>query len=374
MNWSWKLIRVGGIDIRMHWTFLLILAWVGFSQLAAGSGISGALFGIGFVLCLFLCVVLHEFGHAIAARSYGISTRDITLLPIGGLARLERMPKEPKQELVVAIAGPLVNVAIAAGLSVGLLAIDGLNRLSATPAVATSTGGFLANLLWVNVALVIFNLLPAFPMDGGRILRAFLAMRFDYVHATRIAASVGQSMAILFGFLGLFVNPFLLFIALFVFIGAEGEARQAQFQDLLVGVPLGRAMMTEFHSLRPDDSLRDAADLLLSGSQTDFPVVDDSGFRGMLRRADLIKGLKDGGPDRRVDEAMTAGTDFARESDALEDTITRMRDSAATAMPVMNDGRIVGLVSMENISELVMLRSAMEGQRVREDLATNQAV
>lgn len=372
MKWSWKLARVSGIDVRMHWTFLLILAWVGVSHLAAGDGFTGVAYGLTFVLALFLCVILHEFGHALAARMYGIPTRDITLLPIGGVARLERMPEEPRQELVVAIAGPAVNVAIAAVLAITLLGAHGLERFTATPYAATSTTGFLANLLWVNVAMVVFNLLPAFPMDGGRVLRAFLALRMDYVKATGIAATVGQAMAILFGIVGLFVNPFLLFIAIFVYVGAEAEAQQVRFRNVLEGIPVRRAMMTHFRTLSPEDSLGFAAEQLLAGSQTDFPVVDTGGFRGLLRRADLVRGLQDGDPDRPVSTVMTPMSDFVQVTDTLENTMNLMRERRYTAIPVMQHGNVIGLVSVENIGELVMVQSAIEGDRINAVPETRQ--
>src|SRR5262249_2613741 len=205
MSWSIPILRVAGIQLRIHLTFLLLIIW-----LALGS--AGSLI---FVLLLFLCVVLHEFGHAIAAKAYGINTPDITLLPIGGVARLERMPEEPKQELVIAIAGPLVNVVIAACL---YLVIGARGQVG--PETAVRSGDMLVGLFQINVWLLLFNLLPAFPMDGGRVLRALLATRLSYARATQIASTVGQGFAFIFGFIGLFSNPFLLFIALFVYIGA----------------------------------------------------------------------------------------------------------------------------------------------------------
>lgn len=372
MKWSWKMVRISGIDVRMHWTFLLILAWAGFSHLNEGSGLAGAIYGIGFVLALFVCVVLHEFGHALAARRYGIGTRDITLLPIGGVARLERMPDDPKQELVVALAGPLVNVAIGTILLIGLVAVEGLGRLTAIPDVATTTIGFMANLLLVNIAMVVFNLLPAFPMDGGRVLRALLALRMDYTKATDIAASVGQLMAILFGVAGLFFNPFLLFIALFVYAGAEAEAHQVRFRNLLDGVPVRRAMMTQFRSLAPTDTLQRAADELLAGSQTEFPVIDDGGFRGILQRSDLVNGLQSGDPNRHVADVMSTVSDFARDGDTLEQIINLMREKQYSSIPVMHHGQVIGIVTLENIGELVMLRSALNGTPVHDVVRTQQ--
>src|SRR5436190_9820340 len=207
MGWSLPIFRIAGIQLRIHVTFLLLIAWLAFGYYAEG-GSAVAANRVIFVLLLFLCVVLHEFGHALTAKSFGINTPDITLLPIGGVARLERMPEEPRQELIIAIAGPAVNVVIAACL---FLVIGSRHVFSST---VVQGNDMIGQLLSINVMLVLFNLLPAFPMDGGRILRALLATRMSYVRATQVAANVGQGFAFLFGFIGLFgPNPWLIFIA-----------------------------------------------------------------------------------------------------------------------------------------------------------------
>jgi Zn-dependent protease len=225
MNWSWKLGAVAGIGLYLHPTFLIVPAYVWLTTLAAGGGAVAAIASIVAVLAIFGCVVLHELGHALMARHYGIVTRDITLLPIGGLARLERMPREPSQELAIALAGPVVNVVIAASLAVGLLLGGG------SPVAAMLEGSLVGTLLSANVALVLFNLLPAFPMDGGRVLRAALAMRMPYLRATRLAATVGQVLAVLMGVVGLFGgNWTLLLIAIFIYFAASGEAQRAELE------------------------------------------------------------------------------------------------------------------------------------------------
>ncbi len=223
MSWSWKIARVAGIPIYIHWTFLILIAWLVYGHWSQGHDLATTVEGVGFVLSIFGCVVLHELGHALTARQFGVTTSDITLLPIGGVARLQRIPEHPSQELLVALAGPAVNVVIA-----GTLYLAGVRlNVDANQADVLLRAGFWPKLMLVNIFLVLFNLLPAFPMDGGRVLRALLAMRLEYSRATRIAASVGQMMAILFFFLGLPPgNPFLMLIAVFVWIGAEAEARQ----------------------------------------------------------------------------------------------------------------------------------------------------
>ncbi|MBS1873964.1 MAG: site-2 protease family protein [Acidobacteria bacterium] len=230
MKWSWKIAKLAGIDVYVHATFLLLLGWVAVAHRSSGRA---ALEGVAFTLAIFACVLLHELGHALAARRFGIPTRDITLLPIGGVARLARMPKEPARELVVALAGPAVNVVISVGLFAWLAATGGWAPLAQ---LGVAGGPFLERLAIANAGLALFNLIPAFPMDGGRILRALVALRTDYARATRIASRIGQGMAILFGIAGLFGNPMLLFIALFIWMGAASENRAAQFEAAARGM------------------------------------------------------------------------------------------------------------------------------------------
>src|SRR5688500_13917046 len=232
MKWSWRIGRVFGVDLFVHATFLLLLAWVAWWFYAKRGLVGDAVSGIVFIVLLFSIVVLHELGHVLTARRYGIQTRDITLLPIGGVARLERMPSEPYQELLVALAGPAVNVVLAVILGAAVIGIHGPAALAPAAAgeIFSVEGSMLAKLAWGNVSLAVFNMIPAFPMDGGRVLRAFLAMNMNYVRATNIAASIGQFLALLLGFAGLFNNPLLIFIALFVWMGAAQESATVQME------------------------------------------------------------------------------------------------------------------------------------------------
>jgi Zn-dependent protease len=226
MRSSLKVASIFGIEVRIHLTFLLFLVWIWFSYYQV-AGFAGAVQGVLFILALFACVLLHEFGHAFAARGFGIETPDITLLPIGGVARLSRIPDKPWQELVVAIAGPLVNVVIAGVLIFVIHTSASLEQLEylENPRVE-----LLAKLASVNVMLVLFNLIPAFPMDGGRVLRALLAMVMPYARATQIAAWIGQGLAVVFGIFGIFGNPLLIFIAFFIFVGAQQEVAMARWK------------------------------------------------------------------------------------------------------------------------------------------------
>ena len=359
MKWSWKIAQLAGIGIYVHVTFLILLAWVGFSHYLLRHSWEDVADGILFIIALFAIVVLHELGHALTAKRFGVRTRDITLLPIGGVARLERIPDEPRQELLVALAGPAVNVLLAAILFAVLAAGE---RLTALTDVTLVGGDFLSKLMWVNVSLAVFNLLPAFPMDGGRVLRALLAIRMNYLRATQIAAGIGQGIALLFGLLGLFVNPFLVFIALFVWMGAAQEAAMAQMRSALGGVPVGQVMTTEFRTLSPREPLSQAARQTLAGYQHDFPVVDGGRVVGVLTRESLLAGLTKGGPQAEVGEAMQRSFETADPAEMAELALARLQSSACRALPVLRNGQLVGIVTLENAGEFMMIQTAMRGR------------
>lgn len=358
MRWSWRLGRVAGIDVKMHWTFLILLVWVAGVVLWGGEGVYAALRAIAIVLTFFACVVLHEFGHALTGKRFGIETRDITLLPIGGVARLARMPKNPWHEFLIAVAGPAVNVVIALLLA-GYLLIAGGGVDVSDPPESFTEFPIVPLLLTFNVVVVLFNMLPAFPMDGGRVLRALLATRMSYVRATDIAANIGQLMAIAFAVFAIFYEPFLLLIALFVYLGAEAENRLVRMRDVIGDLPVKDAMITQFTTLSPDDTLADAVRLLLAGSQQDFPVVRDGKLAGMLFRQDLTEKLAAEGDQATVARAMRTEIGQTTESEPLERVLDRMPDVAGSTLPVLKQGAVVGLLTTENIGELIMVRSAL---------------
>lgn len=363
MNGSWKLARVAGIDIRVHWTFLLLVGWIGAEYFLDGGGMTAAAFGVALLLAVFFCVVLHELGHAFAARQFGIRTEDITLLPIGGIARLKRMPRQPLQELWIAVAGPLVNVAIAAVLLLGLLLFSDMRNLSPRNLGSVSLLGFTLSLLLTNLMLVAFNLLPAFPMDGGRMLRALLAMKFRYVRATQLAARIGQAMAVLMGLGALFVvnSPVLVLVAAFVFLAAGAEARQVRFQEAVRSTTVGDAMQTAFETLSADDSVQHAAERLLAGSQQDFPVADQNGLRGLLTRQRLVKVICDNGGWRSVGDVCEPVVHPALENMPLATALREMSEQRISSLPVVRGSEIVGLLTSENVSEMFLLRCTRDG-------------
>ncbi|HWP92816.1 MAG TPA: site-2 protease family protein [Thermodesulfobacteriota bacterium] len=360
MKWSWKVGEFAGIGVYIHATFLLIIGWVVLAHWTQGQNLATTVIGVIFTLAIFGCVVLHEFGHALTAKRYGIKTRDITLLPIGGVARLERMPDEPGQELWVALAGPAVNVVIAIILFIWIRSTGGFEPLDK---LSMTSGSFIERLLIVNIFLVLFNMIPAFPMDGGRVLRAILAMRMNYVRATQIAATLGQGIAFIFGFIGLFSNPFLLFIALFVWIGAAQEASITQIRFTLGGIPVSRAMITDFRTLGPDDQLAHAVGLILSGSQQDFPVVEDGRVVGILTQGDLIGALNQHGRETPVKDVMRKDFHLIDSSEMLESVFVRLQSGSCRTLPVVHNGRLVGIVTPENISEFIMIQSALGKDR-----------
>jgi Zn-dependent protease/CBS domain-containing protein len=345
MGWSLKLGKWFGIEVNLHLTFLLLIGFLAVTGLVATRNAGAVAGNIGFLLALFLCVLLHEFGHALAARRYGIPTKDITLLPIGGVARLERMPTDPKQELVVALAGPAVNVVIA---------------LALLPIIAVSDVAFFERLFTTNLFLVAFNMIPAFPMDGGRVLRAGLAMKMNYATATRTAATIGQGFAVVFGLVGLFTNPFLILIAVFIWFGAAGESQVTQTRSKLDGVPVERAMLTQFETLSPINSLRYVSQLVLAGSQQEFPVVEDGRPIGLVTRSDLLNALAQRGPLGFVSQAMRRDFATVEAGEPLAVAAEKLQTGQVRLMIVLRGGQLAGVLTLENVQEFALIQAALE--------------
>jgi stage IV sporulation protein FB len=357
MSWSLNIGTISGTAVRVHVTFLLFLGWIFAASWIVG-GPETAWQGLVFLVLLFACVLAHEFGHIFTARAFGVSTPDVTLLPIGGVARLERIPEEPYEEFFIAIAGPLVNVAIA----IALILVAGANvSMSHLYAVESPDASMVDRLAAVNLFLAVFNMIPAFPMDGGRVLRALLASRMGYVRATEIAAFIGQGVAFALGFIGLLSNPMLIFIAIFVYLAASSEAHMVAIRAMARGVPVSAAMMTQFATLTPEAHVEDAVQTLLRTSQTDFPVVDAAGKPvGVLGRSDLIRALNQLGPAARVADAMTTDVPTIGQRRCLDEAFRLLQERSAPAVAVVNDsGRLVGLVTSETIGEMLMLQKAL---------------
>jgi Zn-dependent protease len=361
MGWSFRIARLAGIDVRIHFTFLLFLIWLGFAYWTQG-GAPAAAQGIIFILALFGCVLLHEMGHAFAARMFGIRTPDITLLPFGGVARLQRMPDRPWQEIIVAIAGPAVNVLIAAVLFAVLgYLTDPVHHLQGLddPRI-----GLVAKLATINVWLVLFNMIPAFPMDGGRVLRAVLALFLRHSRATQIAAGVGQLVALAFAFAGLLWNPMLLLIAVFVYLGAGQEAAYARLQDLSRGWSVRDVMMTQFISFPQNALLEEPVEALLRTSQREFPVVDGDGrVLGLLSQGAIIAAWQKFGPGTPIGQLLETNMPVVSPDAPFDRALARMQESECPALAVVDaSGQLAGLLTAENIREAMLIRSARAGE------------
>lgn len=353
MTWSFSIGRLFGSQLRVHVTFFLLLAWIGFAAWSE-QGWPGAVQNVAFVLALFACVVAHEFGHALMARRYGILTPDITLLPIGGLARLERMPDKPAQEIAVALAGPAVNVVIWLLLvAVFRAPVDG-----AALAGDLTGQGFLGQLALVNLFLAVFNLIPAFPMDGGRVFRAALCLWMDRVDATRIAAVAGQVVAFVLGFWGLSSgNPVLVLIALFVFVAANAESQDVAMRSVARALVARDAMITHYQALAPEDSVDAAAMELVRTTQHEFPVLASDGtLAGFVTRTALFSALAGDEPRNRPVAGIMQDVPQVGLGTGLEAVLNALYQGAAAVAVCDRAGRMIGYVTRENIGELMVVK------------------
>jgi Zn-dependent protease/CBS domain-containing protein len=359
MGNSLRLFKVKGIDIRVHITFPLILIWaaVQFGWLN-GFGINGAIYGIIVTLLLFSIVVLHELGHSLAALKYGVPVKQIVLLPIGGVAQLKRMPEKPIQEFVIAIAGPLVNV----GLAVLFAIIASLAGFTLTMGnlfnnilnfADTSLSSVFAYVFISNLFLAGFNLLPAFPMDGGRVLRAILATRVSYVRATAIAVTIGQAMAWLLGLYGFLSGGFfMVLIAIFIFIGAGQEGQLVQLRNVLEGLQVEQAYSRHTQTLPPEASLKDVVNLTLNSFQADFPVCDGEKLIGIITHTRLIQALNTFPPETSVRDVMVEDIPSVSPLDSLFDVQKRFSETGVDALPVVDQGIFRGIITNKDINEV----------------------
>lgn len=348
---------VRGIQIYIHWTFLILIGWIVFNNMRSGANLPEILWSILFVLTIFACVTFHELGHALTAKRFKIKTRDITLLPIGGVANMESIPEKPREELLVALAGPAVNVVISGIL---FLAIGSTVTEESFLQLKTINGrNFLFALMFVNLWLALFNLIPAFPMDGGRVFRAILAFWMDRVRATFIAARLGQLLAMGFVLLGLFYNPFLVFIGVFVFLGAQAEADQTQTNSMMEGSIVRDALWSSSPAIESDATIRMAADRLLEGQNKYFLVGKISQPEGFIGRDEIIKGLRDLGEGAFVRQAMRQELLFLNPDMPLKTALMQMQLQNQEFALVVSDGQVLGALDRDNIAEFVMIRNAI---------------
>lgn len=373
MGNSFKIGRFAGIDVKVHWTFFLLLAFFGYVgyTTAAAAGIDvtvGIVVTIAVILTLFLCVVLHEFGHSLVAQRLSIDVSDITLLPIGGVARLKTLPEKPVDEIKIAVAGPLVNVVLAP-IFLGLALAFGVD-LSSPPGLAAaqqSLGGALFYLGIVNIFLVVFNLIPAFPLDGGRVLRGLLAIRLGPVRATDISAAIGQALAIALGIIGFATGGLgLILIAIFVFFGASGEQQMVRQREMTRGLDVSDVMGTKrrTETVSPYNNFGQVLDAVIHGYQVDFPVVDDDGrVVGMLTRGEIFPAVHS--PDKFRDVRDVMRTDFpmiAPDADLFTEGNRILQESGMRAIPVVQNGELVGMLTVDDIGQASLLRDLRKPQ------------
>ncbi|WNH12639.1 M50 family metallopeptidase [Thalassobellus suaedae] len=359
MKANLKLGSISGVKIIVHWTFFFLIAWIVFSELKRGGSTNSILFNITLILAVFACVVLHELGHALTAKFFGVKTKDITLLPIGGMASLERIPESPKQEFLITIAGPLVNVIIAL-LLYFIVPVQDFIYLNLTETLETLGGfslqNFLFSLFIVNVGLVIFNMIPAFPMDGGRVLRALLAIKMNRVKATQVASNIGQSIAVLFLLIGLLYNPFLVFIALFIFLGAYGENKMVQHLALLKAHNVEDAMLLDITVFKPEDPLDMVVNKLISGTENNFVVVKNSRVQGVLYHQDIINNSN---KNVLVKDVMNTDFKTVNSNDNLEDIYILIYNEKHPFFPVIDHENLVGVIDATNLNEYVLLQAKL---------------
>jgi Zn-dependent protease/predicted transcriptional regulator len=357
MKWSLYIGKAFGIKIFIHWTFLILVFWIIQMQILQKHGLKEILWNIAFVFAVFACIVLHELGHALTAKRFNATTRDIILLPIGGLARIENLPEKPMQELLVAVMGPAVNIAISAVLFV-ILQVSNAFPASIRNVDITQTN-FLFQLFSINIFLALFNFIPAFPMDGGRVLRALLSLKLPRVKATRFAAYTGQFIAILFVILGFSYSPMLMFIGFFIFLGAHVEASTEETRSVLGKIKVSDVLMQRYSVLKPDESLSKAVDLLLDSQEHSFVVKENDELKGTLSRKDIIKGLSKFGSDVPVEKVMQTIAVSLKPGDLLGDIMQKFSDNTEAVMPVFDGQKFIGILDLENITEFVQIQNAL---------------
>jgi len=356
MKWSLRIGKIFGIEFRIHLTFFLLLFFI-FLSTFTDRGLPQAALVTFFVVAIFACVLIHEISHSLIAQLFGKHVRSITLLPIGGIAAMEQIPEKPAQEIAMAAVGPLINLFIAALLYL----LAGRRTGIALPNLyLNSFSAFYAALIGANVILALFNLIPAFPMDGGRILRGILALKIDYLRATTIAVHVGQALALLFIFFGLFYNWWLALIGVFLYMGAGSEKQHVLITSLLHSVPAHEAMTTNLRTLHPDEPVANALEHFHHGCQDDFPVVGDAGLEGILTRDRILAGIHKKGLDTTVAQLMDPNFDSVSPYTPLDEVYAKLLSSNKTAVAVVDNDQIVGIVCLDGIARYFMIKNALK--------------
>lgn len=358
MKGSIKLGKIAGIGVFVHWTFSMLLIYIIFINYKTGYNLIQIIWSVVFILSIFITVFLHELGHALAAKNYGIKTKDITFLPIGGLARLERLPEKPLEELIVAFAGPLVNIVLALLTSFFITFPANPEALIAQLSNGVNAHNFFLNFYIVNIALAVFNLIPAFPMDGGRVLRALLSFKFERHIATRIAARIGQLIAIGFIFLGFFSNPFLIFIGLFVIMGAQMETEYTESKYVLKGYKVRDVLMKQYQTIDAAEPVKKAVELLLDSQSKTFLITENNQPVGTLNRDQIILALSKNEENNEIHTVMNKNLIFLDVETQLENIFELVYSNKSNLMLVLENNQLVGTLDTENLLEFLLIKEA----------------
>ncbi|MGC8654169.1 MAG: site-2 protease family protein [Candidatus Kryptoniota bacterium] len=367
MRWSFFVGKIFGIPIRVHYTFLLLLAFIWYVE-SSMYGPETGLYSAIFWLLIFVCVLLHELGHSRVAQSYGLTITSIVLLPIGGVSQISDIPKDPMKEVNITIAGPIVNFVIA-----GVLLAFGkfFNPSAEFGKASLQSGNLVVDLFWANLMLGLFNIIPAYPMDGGRILRGILAMKRNYIEATRLAADVGKLFAIGFIVVGFFINWWLILIGIFIFSGATSEAETTVITSSLEKAPVRDLMVTDFKTVEPDEPITAVVEKALHTYQNDFPIVENGKFVGILTHASVIEALHHHMHEMKVGQI--ARSHFPRikpDSNAAE-ALRKMRLAGVTVAPVEEEGKLLGIITLEKLIEASDLLASKSDQDERNESKKN---
>jgi Zn-dependent protease/predicted transcriptional regulator len=355
MKGSLKLGKIAGIGLFVHWTFSLLILFIVYTNYKAGQNSIQILWSVLFILCIFLTVFMHELGHALTAKKFGIKTKDITLLPIGGVAQLERLPEKPSEELMVAFAGPMVNIILALLTSLFISLPNTSEEMVAELENGVNAGNFFLNFYLVNIILAFFNLIPAFPMDGGRVLRALLSYKLERHQATKIAARIGQALAIGFVLLGFYSNPFLIFIGIFVFMGAQIESEYTESKYMLKGYKVRDVLMKQYPTIDYNETLETAVKIMLDSQNKHFLVTENGIPMGTLNREQIIAALAKKEGETRLSSIMDRELILLQADDLLEDIFELVYKNKSTLMLVIDDNQLIGTLDTENLLEFILI-------------------
>lgn len=347
MRWSIPVGKLFGIPIRVHLTFLLLLAFIWYVE-ASSQGAGVGFYSLVFWILIFICVLLHELGHSLVAQSYGLTIASIVLLPIGGVSQINEIPRDPIKEVAITVAGPAVNFLLAAIILLfGKMVFPSLQF----SVISLQSGSMIVDLFWANILLGLFNIVPAYPMDGGRILRGLIAMKREYIEATKLAADIGKAFAIAFIIAGFFYNWWLILIGIFVFSGASSEVEATVLSTTLEKIRASDLMVTDFRTISPQEPLTAVVEKSLHTFQNDFPVVEDGRFVGILTRSSVIESLHHRLHDTLVKDIAKKDFPTILPDASAADALTAMRTSHVTVAPVERDGTLYGIITIEKLLE-----------------------